>query len=354
MGAECSRRVETQQKHLATAVLRRSQRLEAYGRRQAECQEAALVSLAELRAALVDRANTERATLSQADSGRLSLLAELRGRAEHVKSELAVAGERLRHDERWLLKQLAAEAAKQRQLMDAEFEAACAQLRDEHSAELAALREAREKAVTNARTEHSDRHAALSLAIEEENAAVMARHEEGFQVERVSLEERREQMQEKLAEARAASAASKEESAVRQRLLDEMARELQDSKRRAQALSSEADQLHERRFTAEQEARELRRQRAAIERALGGPANAAGVPQTERALAGLSEEVRSAQTRLGSLRNELDRTKRLLEQRRSAVAERGEAAERLSRELVDERRRADELQRALLRLEGSA
>merc|ERR1711924_576046 len=113
----------------------------------------------------------------------------------------------------------------------------------------------------------------------------------------------------------------KDECAAQQRELDNMARELQEKKRRAHFLSSEADRAYDRKLHAEAEVRDLRRQKAATERLLDG----AGVaPQTERALVGLSEDLRGAQLKVQSLRGELRRTQRLVEDRRSALQERGE------------------------------
>merc|ERR1712129_72722 len=118
--------------------------------------------------------------------------------------------------------------------------------------------------------------------------------------------------------------------------------------RQAHFISLEADRAYDRKLQSETEARNLRRQKATSERLLNG----AGVaPQTERALAGLSEDLRGAQVKVQSLRGELRRTQRLGEERRSALQEREQRANRLSQELLEERKRADELQRVLLRLE---
>lgn len=343
-----SRRVEAQQKHVSFAASRRARRLDAYRQQQAECRENAEQGLSELRATLADREKVERANVIDAESERATLLAEVHRRAAQVKTELAVGQDRMRHDERWLLRHLAAEAAKQRQSMDAEFEAACARLREEHAAELVCLRQQREASVASARAEHSERHACATSQIQEDALAAISQHEESFRSEQGLLERRTEAAKEHLAEARAASTCAKDENAIRQHLLDEMARDLQENTRRAHTLASEADLMHERRLRAEADTRDFRKQKLSIERALGG---AAGAPHTERALAGLAEDVRKAQGRLGALRSELARLHRLVEERRAAVGETSSRAARLSNELAEERRRADELRRVLLRSE---
>merc|ERR1712203_966899 len=136
--------------------------------------------------------------------------------------------------------------------------------------------------------------------------------------ERHMLEEQSQAAQNELNAARAEASAAKDECTAMQRMLDDMSSELQDRKRRSQALSTEMDKLHGRRLRAETEARELRRQKVVIERTLGG---AGAVPQTERAVAHLSEDVRSAQTKLVALQNEAHRTERLIEERRMASSE---------------------------------
>ena len=145
-----------------------------------------------------------------------------------------------------------------------------------------------------------------------------------------------------LAEARRSAAACIDESAAQQRDLDNMARELQEKKRRAHFLSLEADRAHDRKLQAEAEARDLRRQKNTTERLLGG---AGAAPRTERALVGLSEDVRCAQAKSQSLRGELARTQRLVEERKAALQERGQRAARLNQELLEERRRRGQMRR---------
>jgi len=231
--------------------------------------------------------------------------------------------------------------------MDGEFEAACARLRNEHAQQVEVLRAGREAAVASQKTLHEALAEAHAEAEEELVAATM-QQEAGLEEERVGLEARAGAAQELLAAARQEMVTAKEECGDLQRVLDEMSRGLQERRRRGHALSADADHAHNRKLKAEAEMRDLRRQKTTIERVLGSAGN---TPHTERAIAGLSEDVRTAQGRLEALRNELARTQRLKQERRKATVGSEELAEQLERELVEERRRSDELQRVLLRLE---
>ncbi|CAE8635667.1 unnamed protein product, partial [Polarella glacialis] len=178
----------------------------------------------------------------------------------------------------------------------------------------------------------------------------------GFKAERRQLEEQVEQENAVLAEARAKAANAKEECAEHQHQLDEMSRELQERKRQGQVLIQESDKACYRKLRAEAEARELRRRKVAMERTLGSPSAAANnggaAPEAaERAVVTVSEDLRTAQARLEALRNELGQKQRMLQERRSALVEREQQTKKLAKELQEERRRSDQLQRVLLRLE---
>jgi len=342
--------VEAQRRQTEDASRWRERSLEALERRQREREEEAARAATALRHEAGERETLAIQRLSEAEALRGRAVEDLRHKAERVCAELAAAQGKARTDRQWLSRHLAGEAARERQLMDERFAEISAQLRSAHALEVEELRATREAAIAALRAEHDeDRTAALAEADQELSDAV-ALQEKGFESERRCLQERVESARATLAAARGTTTTAKGECAEQQRLLDEMSRELQERKRRGHALAAEADRAHTRKLKAESEARELRRQKASIERALGG---ASAAPQTERAVAGLSEDVRSAQARLEALRNELGRSQRLHQERRAAVAEREEQAERLAKEFAEERRRSDELQRVLLRLEQS-
>lgn len=344
-------RVEAQRQHTSDASVWREQRLEFYKRQQAEREEEAVKAIRELRAASEAREEAARRRFTEGDTARNTTIVQLRRQAERLRTELGAAESRARSDRQWLARQLAGEAARERRRLDEGFEEESARLRAGHAQEAEELKSAREASVAALRAQHAEGRAAAQEEAEAELATALERQERVLEAERRGLEERTEGAREELAAARGTAGVAKEECAGRQRLLDEMSRELQERKRQAHALSSEMDQAHHRKVKAEAEARELRRQKAAIERALVGLGAA---PQTERAVAGLSEDVRSAQARLEALRSELARTRRLLDERRAALVDRERQAGVLARELAEEHRRADELQRALLRLESSA
>jgi hypothetical protein len=342
--------VEKERKRVNSVSARRERRFAKLEQKHEEHEEAAANGLAALRRASSSREAACRRRLGADDEARWKTVAAVRSQVEQLRSELDTSVHRAHSDKHWLERQLAAEAAQERLRMDKAFEAETAELKKRHSAETEELKAARASATEALRLENSEARDSMLTEAQEETIAAAGRQGESFEAERQHLEEQVVGARAELAEARDAAVGLKDECAAQQRELDNMSRELQEKKRRAHFLSSEADHGHDRRLQAEVEARDLRRQKASIERLLGG---ASAAPQTERALAGLSQDLRSAQTRLQTLRGELARTQRLAEERRAAMQERGQRATRLGQELLEERRRADELQRVLLRLEQS-
>lgn len=368
-------RVESHRLFAGGAASRREQRLAAFRENHDACEDDAKRSIAELRKRLKEREEAETKRLDETSRRRTAKTLEIRRRADRLKCELGAAESRARNDRQWLIRQLAGETARERQQIDQEFEARSASLQAEHALEVEELRRAREVAVAEARASNGERLTEAQAEADKETARVLEQQTAAFEEERQGLVDRAENVQEPLSHAREVAGSAKAECADQQRLLDEMSRELQDRKRRNNAISADVDTTHTRRLKAEGEIRELRRQKAAIERslasaqrqagygghfgesgassAIGAAATGSHAPQTERAFVGLSEDVRSAQARLGVLRNELGRSRRMLDQRRNAVADCERQAAELGGELLNERQRCDELQRVLLRLEQS-
>lgn len=383
LASQAASLVEVQRRHAMDAEAERAARLEARQKAHTAREATATSAIAELRDFVDSWHASAAASQSAAEERRTREVASVRNRAEHLCVELSAAAARARSDRHWLARQLAGEAARERQVLDATFEETSARLRETHAVESEQMRASREKAVAALRAEHSEVREAAAMEAEIELVADVERQESGLESERCVLEERAGAARLELAEARAASVQARQESAMQQHQLDEMSHDLQERRRRSRDLQTEADRAHSRRLKAEADMRELRRVKATIERSLGGgrssvvAASALGsplgvsagsgsstcgggggatscssaAPETERAIGGLSEEVSSAQAKLESLRDELQRSQRLLEERQRALVERGHRALRLGRELEEERKRSDELQRTLLRLE---
>ncbi|CAE8614490.1 unnamed protein product [Polarella glacialis] len=349
-------RVEEQRKHTASAAERRELHLVKLERRYAERVQQAQQAAAELRESVRLREEAAKAAAAKAHASQEAQLAEVKGRAERVRCELGAAEARARSDHQWLSRQLQAEASRQRQQMDGEFETASALLRSEYAVRAEQIKSQREAAVSGLRAEHAERREEAVAEANREHAATVEQQELGFKAERRQLEEQVEQENAVLAEARAKAANAKEECAEHQHQLDEMSRELQERKRQGQVLTQESDKACYRKLRAEAEARELRRRKVAMERTLGSPSAAANnggaAPEAaERAVVTVSEDLRTAQARLEALRNELGQKQRMLQERRSALVEREQQTKKLAKELQEERRRSDQLQRVLLRLE---
>lgn len=344
--------VEAQRRHTAEAAAKREEvfaRLEAAHKRN---QERAVEECAEMRDLAESRHAAIAEATSRAEEERAAEVASVRLRAERLRSELVAAESQARGDRRWLARQLAAEAARERQAMDEAFEQECARLRGSHVLETEAIKAARETSLSQLHVEHDEGRAAAGIQAERELTAALGNQELGFEAERSGLESRASAARDSLAQARSESASAREACEELQRQLDAMSRELQERKKRGRELGQEADRAHSRKLKAEADARALRRQKATIERSLNG--GATGAPQTERALIGLAEDVRAARAKADNLSGEVERSHRLLEQRESAVAQGVKRSELLTQELAEERCRSDELQRMLLRLEQGA
>ncbi|CAK0856211.1 unnamed protein product [Prorocentrum cordatum] len=343
--------VGAQEAQAAAAASWREARRSGLGRAHAAAEERARREVQGLRARGEALEQAERARLAREDEAHAAAAADARRQAERLLHALGAAEVSARSDRQWVARQIAGQAARTRRAMDREFEEACARLRSEHTAEAEALRAARDEAVCEQRALLEAARAEAGAQAGEQLAAAVALQEAELQQERCGLEARAEAAGQALALARAEAGAARAECAECQRALDGMSRELQERRRRGHALAAEADQAHHRKLKAEAQIRELRRQRAAVERVIG---SAGSVPRTERAVASISEDVKAAQSNLEELRGKLARAERLKQERRTAASSCEALAERLERELREERGRSDELQRMLLRLEHNS
>eukprot|EP00931_Biecheleriopsis_adriatica_P089283 TRINITY_DN63435_c0_g1_i1.p1 TRINITY_DN63435_c0_g1~~TRINITY_DN63435_c0_g1_i1.p1 ORF type:complete len:428 (+),score=126.92 TRINITY_DN63435_c0_g1_i1:89-1372(+) len=350
-------RVEEQRKATAAAAEKLNDQIIKLERRYAERVQQVQKAADELRAAVQRRKEAAPVAAANFNVGREACVVEVQRRAEHLRCQLSTAATRAKCDDQWLMRQMAAEATRERMEMDRRFEQTCAQLRSENTKLTEKLRAEKEAATQALRAEHAQCRSEAAAASERDYEDAVHRQELSFQAEREALEAKREHASALLAADRQAAASAKEECEEKQRLLDEMSRELQERKRQGQALTQQADRSHSRKMRAEAEARELRRRKAAMERSLGSSGNAASsghqgaVSEAERAVVTVSEDLRAAQSRLEALKNELGQKRRLLEERRAAVAEREQRSQQLAKDLAAERRRSDELQKVLLRLE---
>merc|ERR1712136_252822 len=300
--------VETQRAHMFAASHQRERQLSAVEKQQTRLADDAGWAVSRFREDAGRAADASRSCFWDLETRCVSASQEANQKLERLVIHLAQSSTRAQTDERWLMRQLKAETRAERRLLDEEFEVESARLKLGH-------------------TEH----------VEELRAA----HQEVVEALRQANKEHRMEVHTE----------SEQETATRQRMLDNMSKDLQDRKRRAHALSKDADVTHDRRLKAEKELQDSRRQKTSISRALGA---AAAAPQTERAVAVLAEDVREAKSKLDVLRAARDRGRRLLEDQRCLVIERKELSERLGRDLIEERKRSDELQRTLFRLEQNS
>lgn len=358
VAASASRLVEEQRKETAKAVARRDEQVARLERRYAERVQEAQRAALELREAVRRREDLASATVKTQVARKEVQVTEIRRQAERVRCELSAAEVRARGDQQWLARQIAAETLRQRREMDERFELKAAHLRLEQSELLDKLKREKEVAVAAQRVEHTERRESILAEVEAEHTETLARQERGFQAERRFLQERLAAAQARLASAHNETLAAKEECMAQQRLLDEISRELQERKRQGQVLTQEADRVHSQKLKADTEARELRRKKVAIERTLigasvygAGPGTEGQGASAEKAMLTLSEDLRLAQSRAQALRSEVAQRKRALQERQVIMADREQRAEVLSKDLMDERRRSDELQLVLLRLD---
>ena len=103
----------------------------------------------------------------------------------------------------------------------------------------------------------------------------------------------------------------------------------------------EAEQLHQRRLSAEAQQRPLRRRLALSERPVGG----GSYERASRAVQGQSVELQQGVRQVEQLRAEVLRKRRQLVERQGLLTERQRRSEQLEEELKVERKRSDEMQR---------
>merc|ERR1712136_143095 len=329
--------VETQRAHMFAASHQRERQLSAVEKQQTRLAEDAGWAVSRFREDAGRAADASRSCFWDLETRCVSASQEANQKLERLVIHLAQASTRAQTDERWLMRQLKAETRAERRLLDEEFEVESARLKLGHTEHVEELRAAHQEVVEALRQANKEHRMEVHTESEQATAATLERQECSFRGDRQQLESQADSMREELVAARIASDAAKEETATRQRMLDNM--------------SKDADVTHDRRLKAEKELQDSRRQKTSISRALGA---AAAAPQTERAVAVLAEDVREAKSKLDVLRAARDRGRRLLEDQRCLVIERKELSERLGRDLIEERKRSDELQRTLFRLEQNS
>uniref|UniRef100_A0A7S1AZT1 Uncharacterized protein n=1 Tax=Noctiluca scintillans TaxID=2966 RepID=A0A7S1AZT1_NOCSC len=344
-------RVETQRAHMSAASHRREGQLSAVEKQQTRLADDAGWAVSRFREDAGRAADASRSCFWDLEARCVSASQDANQKLERLVIHLAQSSTRAQTDERWLMRQLKAETRAERRLLDEEFEVESARLKLGHTEHVEELRAAHQEVVEALRQANKEHRMEVHTESEQATAATLERQECSFRGDREQLESQADSTRQELVAAQIASDAAKEETATRQRVLDDMSKDLQDRKRRAHALSKEADITHDRRLKAEKELQDSRRQKTSISRALGA---AAAAPQTERAVAVLAEDVREAKSKLDVLRAARDRGQRLLEDQRCMVIERKELSERLGRDLIEERKRSDELQRTLFRLEQNS
>ncbi|CAJ1451522.1 unnamed protein product, partial [Effrenium voratum] len=284
-------------------------------------------------------------------ASRTGATAVLRKEAEELRERLKVQEARAGCDEHLLARQIAAETQRERLALERRFEETSKLLKEEHAQAMAQLRSERDTRLAEVRQELESKRLQQVAQAEEALAEAVQRQELSFQAERDNMEAAQERYSASLAEAREESHRAKDECEERQRVLDEMSRELQERKRQGQALAKEADTAHNRKLRHETEGRELRRKKASLERSLGRKPAPYGDGAAERAVASLSEDLRQVLAHLETTRGELALKKRSLQERRSLVEDREQRCLQLTEDLTSERNRSDEMQRVLLRLE---
>jgi len=353
-----AKKLECHRQHAAKASSRLNGRVEEMERRYASQVREARQTVDGLRAATQKRHEAAEAAAAARATHRASQATSLRRTAEELRNRISAAEGRATCDEQWLIRQIAAETHRERRELEKRFEEEGRQMKAQHAELMEQLRGEKDDRVQEMRAELSERRRAAELEADEALAEAVQRQELSFEAERQNLENAAERNGAALVEAREESARAKDQCEERQRVLDEMSRELQERKRQGQTLSKEADVAHQRKLRHENDGRELRRKKALLERGLGNPAVPyAEAPETtncdasERAVVTLSEDLRHAASQVESLRGELHQKKRAVQERRALVEERAQRCEQLTQDLSSERRRSDEMQRLLLRLE---
>lgn len=341
--------VDKHQRHVAAVAKKQECRRAEKQRQLTLLNDGADKAVEEFRRVYEHRERLQRQKADDAQNSRSITIAGVRKQTLEFQRNLEAAEDRARNDSRWLARQLAAEAARERKSLEQRFEEASSELKRIHAADVEKLKATRESIIEEQKvTQEFGRSEALVEADQEASEA-LERQSTDLSEQRRKLDDAARELRGKLDAARHEASSAKDRYAELQRELDEMSRDLQEKKKRSRVLSQDADRAHDRKLRAEGDIRELRRRKAAIERSLGDLGVA---PQTEKALASLSEDVRAAQGRQEKLRQELDRRQRLATERGNSVVENEQLVERLQKELKDEHARADELQRVLLRLES--
>lgn len=352
-----SEKVQAHHQEVSEVSNRLSGRVEDLERKYASRVREAKSSLEDLKEVMRRKEKASEGLVSSWShhSGRRHHALQLRKDAEDLRRKLQIAEARAGCDEQWLVRQIAAETQRGRQELERRFEERSKELKSEQLQVLEQLRGQREHRINELREELDQERQEASAQAEEALQEAVRRQELSFQVERENLEVVQERQSASLNEAREEVLVAKAQCEERQRVLDEMSRELQERKRHGQMMSTEADLAHSRKLRQESEGQQLRRKKMALERSLGVKAAAAYAEHedgaTERAVQSLSEDLRQAMVHLEDLRGDLARKKRQAQERQSLVEERQLRSQQLNEDLTSERKRSDEMQRVLLRLE---
>eukprot|EP00434_Breviolum_minutum_P000229 symbB.v1.2.000190.t2/scaffold21.1/size436794/9 len=340
-------KVESHQHEVSEVSKRLTGRVEDLERKYAQRVREAKSSIEELKDTLQKKQKAADAMVAlwRDVTQRRQEALQVRQEAEELRRKLQSAEARAGCDEQWLVRQIAAETQRGRLELERRFEESSKELKTEHAQMIEQLRGQRELRITELRRSLEEERQEATAQAEEALQEAVKRQELSFQVERVNLEAAREEV-----------LMAKAQCEERQRVLDEMSRELQERKRHGQMMSKEADLAHGRKLRQENDGRELRRKKIALERSLGvkAAAYAENDGATQRAVQTLSDDLRQGMAQLEELRGELARKKRQVQERQALVEERELRSEQLSEDLTAERKRSDEMQRVLLRLEQGA
>ncbi|CAE7265454.1 unnamed protein product [Symbiodinium sp. CCMP2592] len=268
--AAVAKKLECHRQHAAKASSRLNGRVEEMERRYASQVREARQTVDGLRAATQKRHEAAEAAAAARATHRASQATSLRRTAEELRNRLSAAEGRATCDEQWLIRQIAAETHRERRELEKRFEEDGRQMKAQHAelmeyawcaSPVRQLRGEKDDRVQELRTELSERRRAAELEADEALAEAVQRQEMSFEAERQNLENAAERNGAALVEAREESARAKDQCEERQRVLDEMSRELQERKRQGQTLSKEADVAHQRKLRHENDGRELRRKK---------------------------------------------------------------------------------------------
>ena len=209
-----ARRLHEHQRQVAESCQRLEHRGEALRRAYAERLSEAQRGLQAVRAA---------APVAWAPPG----VAQVQKEGEELRRRLREAQE-VPMEGQWLVKQVAMEALRGREALERGFEELQRDLKGEQVQRMEALRASREARISELRLELSEERGRAQRQVEEALEEAVKRQELSFSVERRNLEMVQERQQVALHEARTEVEAAKAQCEERQRLLDEMSRELQE------------------------------------------------------------------------------------------------------------------------------